>query len=42
MAERAQEILLQSNVTVVPLTLSELLTAEMSSKQGLHNKKEKT
>lgn len=39
MAERAQEILLQSNLTVVPLT--ELLTEEMSSKQGQHNKNEK-
>lgn len=41
MAERAQEILLQSNQTVVPLTLTELLTEEMSSKQGPHNQKEK-
>lgn len=41
MAERAQEILLQSNLTVVPLTLTELLTGEMSSKQGRYNKKEK-
>lgn len=41
MAERAQEILLQSNLTVVPLTATELLTEEMSSKQGRHNKKKR-
>lgn len=42
MAERAQEILLQSNLTVVPLTLTEPLTEEMSSKHVQHNKKRKT